>query len=136
MVVSATLGKYVVDEIVRVNLAATRMPLHETFARETRIREELGRLLAGATALITPVTTKDAFPAEAPQVSVDSHGRHYWADLMAVPFNICNRHPALAVPTGVGSRGVPTGLQIVGNTYDQASVFRVGFALEDAGVGV
>lgn len=67
---------------------------------------------------------------------MDSHGRHYWADLMAVPFNICNRHPALAVPTGVGPRGVPTGLQIVGNAYDQASVFLVGFALEDAGVGV
>lgn len=53
-----------------------------------------------------------------------------------MPFNICNRHPALAVPAGTGPRDVPTGLQIVGNAYDQASVFRVGFALEDAGVGV
>jgi aspartyl-tRNA(Asn)/glutamyl-tRNA(Gln) amidotransferase subunit A len=132
----AEVSPYITQFIDHTMAAAARMPLHETFARETRIREELGQLLSGATALLTPVTTKDAFPAEAPQVSVDSHGRHYWADLVAVPFNICNRHPALAVPTGTGPRGVPTGLQIVGNAYDQASVFRVGFALEDAGVGV
>lgn len=112
------------------------MPLHETFARETRVRLELGRLLDGAEALITPVTTKDAVPAEAPMVSVDGHGEHYWAGHMAVPFNICNRHPALAVPTGVGPRGVPTGVQIVGNAYDQDAVFRVGLALEDASVRV
>ncbi|WP_313096478.1 amidase family protein [Corynebacterium variabile] len=132
----AEVSPYTTQFIDHTMAAAARMPLHETFARETRIKEELGRLLSGATALLTPVTTKDAFLAEAPQVSVDNHGRHYWADLMAVPFNICNRHPALAVPTGTGPRGVPTGLQIVGNAYDQASVFRVGFALEDAGVGV
>ncbi|MGP5080297.1 hypothetical protein ACTXJ8_00540 [Corynebacterium variabile] len=63
--------------------------------------EELGRLLDGATALITYVTTKDAFSAEAPQVSVDSHGEHYRARLMVVPLNICNRHPALE-DAGVG----------------------------------
>ncbi len=95
----AEVSPYITQFIDHTMAAAAHMPLHETFARETRIREELGRLLSGATALLTPVTTKDAFLAEAPQVSVDSHGRHYWADLMAVPFNICNRHPALAVPT-------------------------------------
>jgi aspartyl-tRNA(Asn)/glutamyl-tRNA(Gln) amidotransferase subunit A len=57
---------------------------------------------------------------------------HYWADYLAVPFNICNRHPSLAVPTGFGPTGVPTGLQIVGNAYDQQAVFRAGFALEQA----
>lgn len=132
----AEVSPYITQFIEHTMAAAARMPLYETFARETRIRLELGRLLDGATALVTPVTTKDAFPAEAPLVSVNARGEHYWAQLMAVPFNICNRHPALAVPTGVGPRGVPTGVQIVGNAYDQASVFRVGFALEDAGVEV
>lgn len=74
----AEVSPYITQFIDHTMAAAARMPLHETFARETRIREELGQLLSGATALLTPVTTKDAFPAEAPQVSVDSHGRHYW----------------------------------------------------------
>ncbi|AWT25079.1 Acylamidase [Corynebacterium provencense] len=132
----AEVSPYITQFIDHTLAAAARMPLYETMVRETRIHTELGRLLDGATALITPVTTADALPAEAPLVSVNSRGEHYWATHMAVPFNICNRNPALAVPTGVGPRGVPTGLQIVGDTYDQQAVFRVGFALEDAGTGV
>lgn len=128
----AEVSPYITQFIDHTIAAAARMPLHRTFEREARIRAELGRLLDGATALLTPVTTKAAVAAEAPAVSVDSHGMHYWADYLAVPFNICNRHPSLAVPTGFGPTGVPTGLQIVGNAYDQQAVFRAGFALERA----
>jgi Asp-tRNA(Asn)/Glu-tRNA(Gln) amidotransferase A subunit family amidase len=34
------------------------------------------------------------------------------------------------VPSGVASNGVPTGVQIVGRTYDDVSAFRIGAALE------
>jgi Asp-tRNA(Asn)/Glu-tRNA(Gln) amidotransferase A subunit family amidase len=128
----AEVSPYITQFIDHTMAAAARMPLHVTFERETVIRAELGRILDGATALLTPVSTKAAVAAEAPAVSVDTHGMHYWADYLAVPFNICNRHPSLAVPTGFGPTGVPTGLQIVGNAYDQQAVFRAGFALEKA----
>jgi aspartyl-tRNA(Asn)/glutamyl-tRNA(Gln) amidotransferase subunit A len=36
----------------------------------------------------------------------------------------------LAVPSGWASNEVPTGVQIVGRTYDDATVFRIGTALE------
>ena len=49
---------------------------------------------------------------------------------MGWPFNVCNRCPVLAVPSGVGANGIPTGIQIVGRTYADADVFRVGSALE------
>jgi aspartyl-tRNA(Asn)/glutamyl-tRNA(Gln) amidotransferase subunit A len=49
---------------------------------------------------------------------------------MTVPFNICNRCPVLAVPSGFASNGIPTGIQIVGRAWDDASVFEVGFAIE------
>ncbi len=51
---------------------------------------------------------------------------------MTVPFNICSRHPVLAVPSGFGLNGVPTGVQVVGRTYADADVFRVGAAIEAA----
>ncbi|MEV5848689.1 hypothetical protein AB0M32_42660 [Streptomyces sp. NPDC051985] len=52
-----------------------------------------------------------------------------WAGT-ALPFDVNNRCPVLNVPSGMSSWGVPTGLQIVGHTYDDATVFRVGKALE------
>ena len=36
------------------------------------------------------------------------------------------------VPSGFGSNGVPTGLQIVGRTFDHVSVFRAAAAFERA----
>lgn len=50
--------------------------------------------------------------------------------LTTIPFNILSRCPVLSVPTGLASNGVPTGVQIVGRTYDDVSVFRAGVALE------
>ena len=41
-----------------------------------------------------------------------------------------SRCPVLAVPSGFADNGVPTGIQIVGRTYDDETVFRVGAALE------
>ena len=49
---------------------------------------------------------------------------------MTFPFNICNRSPVLAVPSGFAPNGVPTGIQIVGKTYDDEAVFRAGAASE------
>lgn len=45
-------------------------------------------------------------------------------------FNIANRCPVLTVPAGRSSDGVPIGVQIVGRTYDDRTVFEVGAALE------
>jgi aspartyl-tRNA(Asn)/glutamyl-tRNA(Gln) amidotransferase subunit A len=49
---------------------------------------------------------------------------------MSFPFNICNRSPVLAVPSGFAPNGLPTGIQIVGQTYDDLAVFRAAAAYE------
>ena len=54
----------------------------------------------------------------------------YLAAAMTPPFNIASRCPVLAVPSGFASNGVPTGIQIVGRTYDDVTVFRAGAAYE------
>lgn len=58
------------------------------------------------------------------------------ADLMAggmtYPFNMLSRHPVLAVPSGFSGHGVPTGVQVVGPTFEDARVMQVGAALEAA----
>ncbi|MCC6943574.1 MAG: amidase [Thermomicrobiales bacterium] len=50
--------------------------------------------------------------------------------VMTPPFNICSRCPVMSVPSGLSRDGVPTGLQIVGRTYDDLSVFEAAAAFE------
>lgn len=51
---------------------------------------------------------------------------------MTYPFNSMSRCPVMSVPSGFASNGVPTGLQIVGRTFDDVSVFRAAAAFEKA----
>ena len=51
---------------------------------------------------------------------------------MTYPFNMLSRCPVLAVPSGFAQTGVPTGIQIVGKSYADASVFRAAEAYERA----
>jgi amidase len=51
---------------------------------------------------------------------------------MCHQFNMLSRCPVLAVPSGTADNGVPTGVQLVGRSYDDESVFRAGAALEAA----
>jgi len=51
---------------------------------------------------------------------------------MTYPFNMLSRCPVLSVPSGFASNGVPTGIQIVGRSYEDASVFRAAIAYERA----
>ncbi len=44
--------------------------------------------------------------------------------------------PALSIPCGLSSQGLPIGLQIVGPAFEEANLLRVGAALEDTGVGI
>ena len=64
---------------------------------------------------------------------LDVGGRHVDScfDSMMTPlFNVLSRCPVLAVPSGIAGNGVPSGVQIVGRTYDDVTTFRLGAALE------
>jgi len=52
--------------------------------------------------------------------------------VMVFQFNMLHNCPVLAVPSGHTSQGIPTGIQIVARTWDDARVFRAGLAYEKA----
>jgi Asp-tRNA(Asn)/Glu-tRNA(Gln) amidotransferase A subunit family amidase len=55
-----------------------------------------------------------------------------WTDVvMTLPFNIASRCPVLSIPSGLSRDGVPTGLSVVGSTYDDVTVFRAAAAHEE-----
>jgi len=51
---------------------------------------------------------------------------------MTYPFNSLSRCPVMSMPSGRDSNGVPTGIQMVGRSYDDITVFRVAAAYESA----
>lgn len=54
----------------------------------------------------------------------------YFDGALTPVFNIASSCPVLNVPTGFADNGIPTGMQIVGRTYDDATTFAIGAALE------
>jgi Asp-tRNA(Asn)/Glu-tRNA(Gln) amidotransferase A subunit family amidase len=52
--------------------------------------------------------------------------------VMTHQFNMLHNLPVLAVPSGHASSGIPTGIQIVGRSFDDVKVFEAGLAYEAA----
>ena len=101
---------------------------------ETGMQRALAEAMTGYDALICPTSASTGLPAgDTLADGVDIDGTHVPLSLLALmtlPFNICNRCPVLAVPSGHADNNVPTGVQIVGHTYDDPTVFRIGTAIE------
>ena len=56
----------------------------------------------------------------------------YLGWIQTYPFNLMSQCPVANVPSGISKSGVPTGLQIVGKTFDDTSIFRAACAFEAA----
>ncbi|HLJ58858.1 MAG TPA: amidase [bacterium] len=103
-----TSGEY--EEAVRVRVAWTH---------------QVGAALGRVDAIVTPTLPQPAFPVETqlgepPDTSWGT--RH---------FNMSG-HPALTVPCGFTSAGLPVGMQLAGRYFDEASLFRIAHAYEQA----
>ncbi|MBL8129476.1 MAG: amidase [Chloroflexia bacterium] len=113
---------------------AQPVSLLEGMEREGAITRALGELLEEYDALICPTLSMPALPVDLPWTitlpngTISSPLQH----LMTMPFNIASRCPVLNVPSGFADNGVPTGVQLVGRTFDDLTSFRLGAALERA----
>ena len=110
--------------------------LFEGLAAEGEIYRPVGALFESYDALLAPTFAGIGLLAGDDYVdsTIEIEGQHlrYFEGIMTVPFNILSRCPVLNVPSGKARNGLPTGLQIVGRTYDDVTVFRVGAAVEQA----
>jgi Asp-tRNA(Asn)/Glu-tRNA(Gln) amidotransferase A subunit family amidase len=115
----------------------TAVDLLESNRMVGEMYDTLGPLLHKYDALICPTTGLPAVaadhrpfldPVEIDGVPVDSN----FGWVMSYPFNMMGHCPVLQVPSGLAKNGVPTGVQIVASPYEDATVFRVGAAIEAA----
>ena len=96
--------------------------------------DHLGPLFQKYDAFITPTTAHTDIPATGWQKdTVDINGKEYTdtETTMTVLWNMYNKCPVLAIPSGRASSGVPTGIQVIGRPYDDQTVFRIAKAFEN-----
>jgi len=123
-----------VNRLVADSAQVSKDDFYTGLGLEAAIYEPLGELLEEYDALICPTFAVPALPAEydpGEVLEVNGKPAERWLDvLMTLPFNIASRCPVLNVPSGLSRDGVPTGLAVVGRTYDDVTAFRVAAAHE------
>lgn len=124
-------------EFARTAAAAMEGPsaYAEGLAAEAEIYAPLGDLLLRHDVMLCPTVASYGWEAGEDYVvdrRVEIGDQQVpWTDAaMTLPFNVIGRVPVLTVPSGRTSSGLPTGVQLVGRTYDDVTVFRAGAALE------
>lgn len=111
--------------------AATRM--FDAARAEYVVQQAIAQAMSGFDVLLCPTAATTGLIAGDSLLTgaeIDGEEVSSAETMLTIPFNVANRCPVLAVPSGHARNGVPTGVQLVGHPYADESVFRVGAALE------
>ncbi|MCA9986762.1 MAG: amidase [Anaerolineales bacterium] len=98
---------------------------------------DMSQLFANYDLFICPTIGSTAVPADL-DFSTDTvniagrevNGKSGW--FLTYPFNILSRCPVMALPSGLADNGVPTSIQLVGPTFEDAVVYQAAAAYEAA----
>jgi aspartyl-tRNA(Asn)/glutamyl-tRNA(Gln) amidotransferase subunit A len=90
------------------------------------IKNEMAQALQGVDVLVTPTSPKPAALLKGYDPTTTLTAPSFTA-----PFNVTGL-PAISVPGGFSSDGLPIGLQIAGKPFDEPTVLRVAYAYQQA----
>ena len=98
-----------------------------------RSLEEFEHALEEVDVLLTPTVPIAATEIGQREVKIGDHEELVFSALTRLtgPTNL-NGLPSLSVPCGLTRSGLPVGLQIIGRPFDEATVYRYGYAYETA----
>ena len=94
----------------------------------TLIRRDFDAAFQSVDVLLTPTAPSTAFLAGA---HADNPLSMYLADLLTIPVNLAGL-PAISVPCGFSSAGLPIGVQLIGNVLEEARILQVAHQYEQA----
>ena len=118
----------------RQNEAVTPRMFHDCMKTVGACWARFGPELARYDAFLCPTVGATGIPAEwrdwADPIDVDGKACGIRDIVMTFLFNAFSRLPCLSVPSGFAGDGVPTGVQIAANPYDDRAAFRVARAVE------
>ena len=108
--------------------AAPTVGFYRSLEIESEVYAQIADVLEDHDLLVTPVFGVPALKATTADYDIEVMYRRG----LTLVFNLCSRCPVLVVPCGRSRDGVPMGIQIVGRTYDDVSVFRAASAFAAA----
>ena len=94
------------------------------------LRQDMKRFFTKYDLLLVPTSTTTAFKHDSTFVTIDGqkvHGRNSLR--ITVPFDLTGS-PAVTVPFGWSTEGLPIGVQLVGRHFDEGTVLHAAAALE------
>ena len=94
----------------------------------TLIRREMAEALERFDALVTPTSPTVAFKLGERMADPVAM---YKSDICTLPVNIAGT-PAISVPCGFSSAGLPVGLQIMGKHLGEETLLRIGYTYQQA----
>jgi aspartyl-tRNA(Asn)/glutamyl-tRNA(Gln) amidotransferase subunit A len=103
----------------------------EAVGRRSELAIHMGRFHAEYDLLLTPAVPLPAFESGREVPAGSTHRRWTGWTPFTYPFNL-TQQPALSVPCGFTSAGLPVGLQIVGAKHEDALVLRAAHAYQTA----
>lgn len=132
---AALLTAYAADFSRRSSAVIAEHSFYEGLELESAIHQAIAEAMDGADALVMPTVASAGWLADNDYVDTKLEVGgvvldDYFESMFTPLFNIASRHPVLNVPSGLADNGVPTGIQIVGHTYDDATTFEIGGAVE------
>ncbi|MBC7103081.1 MAG: Asp-tRNA(Asn)/Glu-tRNA(Gln) amidotransferase subunit GatA [Parvibaculum sp.] len=94
----------------------------------TLIARDFAEAFSEVDVLLTPTAPSAAF---AIGEKTDDPLSMYLNDVFTVTVNLAGL-PGISVPAGLSAEGLPLGLQLIGRTFDEETLLRAAFAIEDA----
>lgn len=117
------------DVLQRLQFGAALTSGEYVLARHTQavLHHSFTRFFDRYDVLLTPTTPVAAPPIEGP----DAVEQARWLTRFTAPFNLTGL-PALSLPCGFTTNGLPIGLQIIARPWDEAKVLQAAYAYEQA----
>jgi aspartyl-tRNA(Asn)/glutamyl-tRNA(Gln) amidotransferase subunit A len=130
-----SLGRYLqeqpqrIGEITRTRLYmggfVTARDYVQAQRARSRIRREFSQAMHGLHALVTPTMLNPA-----PTFKVHDPVQEVFTPSFPPPFNLTGM-PAISIPCGLSSGGLPIGMQVSAKPFDESTVLRVAYAYQE-----
>ncbi|MFW9781588.1 MAG: amidase family protein, partial [Candidatus Heimdallarchaeota archaeon] len=127
-------------DAINIGLGFSTKEIKIAEVQREMIYEEICRVFKKIDILITPTLACPAFELGKSQINMETmttdiviNGKNMsstgWLPF-TYPFNVSG-HPAASIPCGWSSDGLPIGMQIIGDRFDELTVLQVSKSFED-----
>lgn len=109
-------------------LSADYYDAYYTKAQKVRrlLKQQVDAILNEVDCIVSPTTPTVAFPIGQ---KMEDALQMYLADIYTVQANVTS-HPAISVPIGKNTEGLPMGIQFVGKAFDELTLLEIGKKIE------